>query len=368
MNSLKNELKVIHSGKSVSYAKASIIIALVVAGLLTIFWQNNFIKDGNVVVVDLDNSHYSREFINQLEASEYIKVNAVINIPVDINSLFYQDKNLAVVYIPKDLEKDYYNADNGIIGVFYDNTNTSQTAQIKTAISEIIAVNNSIENSNLSLSNRFLFNPVGSFSNSAIQGMLFFFSSWFFASMIIGIVPRLRMQGELKNILLQGNPITLIWRIVPYSFYLLTALYLGMAILRIWGDMIIQGSIFLFLVIQVIYIFTLAMFSMIVGWSAPNPVAAASRVLFFIPAGFFLGGVMTPMAMYPEWVQYLSYIFPLRWELYFVRDILMRGASIIDISTILGLFLGYLLIIVLIFYRQFYTERKKILIENRNSF
>ena len=79
MRFLKDELNHIFSGKGAPYGKVALIVALVVTFLFPLIFSNNYIKDGKVVVIDLDNSSYSHEFIDMINASPYIKVQAVIN-------------------------------------------------------------------------------------------------------------------------------------------------------------------------------------------------------------------------------------------------------------------------------------------------
>ena len=325
---------------------------------------HNFAKDAHIAVIDLDNSKYSHEIIDKLNASQYMKVTAVLNTPAEPKTLFYRDQNVAVVYLPRDLEKNRYTADAGSIGVFYDNTNTAQTADIKSALNELIAIDNQqaaggAAQSGISLHERNLFNPAASTSNGETQGFLFFFSSMFFTFATIGMIPRLRLSGKLDRILEQGNPFDLMVRIVPYGGCLLTALFVGMAILRIWGDMVFSGHVLTFLFTQFFYIFVLGMLSLLMGWTASNPGIASSRMILFIPGGFILGGPTGPIPVLSGWVQTLSHIFPLTWEFHLVRDIITRGAGLTDISREFGAFLLYIGFVAVLFCFVFYKARAR---------
>lgn len=371
MNSLKDELKYLFSGQGMPYEKVSIMVAVVITVFLTVILGNNFIKDANVAVIDLDNSKYSREFIDRINASEYMQVTAVLNTPADTNDLFYQDKNVAVIYLPKDFEKNRYSGDANSIGVFYDNTNTAQTAEIKEALNEIIAEDNitaqAATEASLVLNTRNLFNPASSTSNSQTQGFLFFFSSMFFVFATIGMIPRLRLSGKLTAILQNGTPFDLLIRILPYGMCLLTALFIGMAILRIWGDMVFSGYLLTFLFTQIFYIFAVGALSVLMGWTAANPGIASSRMILFIPGGFILGGATGPAPILSKWAYIFSHIFPMTWEFHFTRDILMRGATLFDIGQIFGAFLIYTAVIVTIFCIVFYKARVNLLAAQSNK-
>lgn len=366
MESLKDELHYLFSGQGMPYEKVALMVAMVVTVVLTVLMGNDFVRDARVVVIDLDNSRYSHEIIDAINASEYMEVTAVLNTPVDTRQLFYQDRSVAAVCLPKDLEKNRYTADAGSIGVFYDNTNTAQTANIKEALNSIVATENAADDEkaaqkSILLHERNLFNPASSTSNGETQGFLFFFSSMFFTFATIGMIPRLRLSGKLSQALAEGNPFCILLRILPYGGCLLTALFLGMAILRIWGDMVFTGHVITFLFTQVCYIFALGVMCLIMGWTASNPGIASSRMILFIPGGFILGGATGPVPILSGWVVALSHIFPLTWEFHFVRDIVSRGAGLADISQELGAFFVYTSVLLLLFCLVFYRERQKTL-------
>lgn len=103
------------------------------------------------------------------------------------------------------------------------------------------------------------------------------------------------------------------------------------------------------------------MLSLLFGWMAANPGIASSRMILFIPGGFILGGMTGPLTFYAPWVVAASHVFPLTWEFHFQRDIIARGASFFDISTLFGAFLLYLAAIAAAFILRFRSARRQLL-------
>ncbi len=373
MHSLKDELVFFFSSRGMPYVRVAIVVATVVTILLGGLLSNNYSKDVNVTVIDLDNSKYSHEFIEKMNASPFIKINAVLNMATEPARLFYEDKCVAVVYLPKDFEKNHYNNSANEIGVFYDNTNSSQTGDLKVAINELIAIENQMTaasnpataayaSSGIAIKERVLFNPVNSSSNGEVLAFLFFFSSMFYVFATIGIIPRLRLEHKWEKELHNGNPFGVFIRIIPYSICLIVALFYGMAVLRIVGDLTITGNIFVFLLSLFIYIPALGILSMLFGWTAANPGVAASRMILFIPGGFILGGFGTgPLTILSELGWIFAHFFPLTWEYHFIRDILLRGASFMDCGKMFGALMLYLALVIVIFCFCFYRGRKELL-------
>lgn len=372
MNSLKDEVKFLFSGQGMPYEKVCIMVAMIVTIFISVLLNGNIAKDADVVVVDLDNSAYTHELINKIDASEYMKVTAVLNMAIDPKDLFYQDRAVAVIYFPRGLEKDHYTGAATNIGIFYDNTNTAQTGDIKAAMNEIVGIDNAAAQGDvgstndklkgqLQLADRNLFNPQGSASNGKTLGFLFFLGAMFFTFATIGMIPQLRLTHQLDAILLHGTPWDLAVRLLPYGGCLLVSWVVGMAVLRIWGDLIFSGGLMTFLFSQLFYIFVMGILSLFFGWTAADPGKASSRMILFIPGGFILGGMTGPTTFYAPWVVCFSHVFPLTWEFHFQRDIIARGATLGDISQVFGGFLVYMGIVGILFCIRFYTARKALL-------
>lgn len=99
MNSLKNEIRFLFSGQGMPYEKVCLMVAMVVTVLLTAMMSHNFAEDARVTVIDMDNTRYSHEIIDRINASEYMKVTAVLNNAVNPEALCYRDQAVAVVYL-----------------------------------------------------------------------------------------------------------------------------------------------------------------------------------------------------------------------------------------------------------------------------
>ncbi len=362
--SFLSEIKFLFSGKGMPYEKVCIMVAMVISVVLSVLLSGNFSKDAPVAVIDLDNSKYSRDLITKIDASEYMRVTEVINVPMNPEELFYRDKADAVIYLPQGLEKNRYTGSDAPIGIFYDNTNSAQTADIKSALPTLIAIENAqfagTSSSGLTLNTRVLFNPAGSTSNAQTQGFLFFFGAMFFTFATIGMIPRLKLAKQYEKIILEGTPWDLIARILPYALCMTVSFFLGLAVLRIWGDLVFSGRILEFLLIEIFMSLTIGMLSIFMGWTAANPGIASSRMILFIPGGFIFGGVTSPLSHLSEWVVDLAHIFPLTWQFHFTRDIIQRGASLSSISSEVGAFMIYIGIVAILFSHRFYKSRSEL--------
>lgn len=362
--SLRDEMKFLFP-----YQMLAFLVPIVVAVLLGVLLSSNTHHHAPVAVIDLDNSRYSRELIEKFAASPDMKITAVIHAPVEPDTLFYQDANIAVIYLPQGLEEDRYTNRATNIGVFYDNINTAETGELKEALNELVALdNNEISGKDesdrnlygvMQLQARNLFNPQASGSNNTVLGFLFFFSSMYFVFGTIGMIARLRMTGTLAKILQEGNPIALMVRLIPYGMLFLMGTSIGLAIMRIFFDLSFMGHFVTYVFVQVFYIGTLGLCCHLMGWTASNPGVASARMILFLPGGFILGGATGPTSGMWDWVVAVSHVFPLTWEHHFVRDIISRGAGLMDMAGVFGAFFIYMAVIAGIYLYVFYRAKEK---------
>lgn len=105
MNSLRDEIEFMFSGQGMPYHKVSMVLAVFIAVIFTVVYSNNYIKEADVAVIDIDNSRFSRSFIEDLDASPFIHIKNVYQTPQNPDKLMYHDEHIAVLYIPHDFEK-----------------------------------------------------------------------------------------------------------------------------------------------------------------------------------------------------------------------------------------------------------------------
>lgn len=376
MNSLKDEIDAIITARAVPYHKVSLVLALILAVLFTVIYSNNYIEEAGVAVIDLDNSRFSREFTELLDTSPYINIKNVYYTPQKPDELMYHDEHVAVIYIPNEFEKRRYNKTPNNIGVFYDNTNAAQLANLREALNEITGEANAeigVEEvqklglnsvqvqsvmQNITLKERLLFNPLDAHSNSSTFGFLFFFGSMFLVFATIGMVPRLKLERKWEPEL-RGNTPGLMVRTVPYVFCFSVSMLMGLAVTKLIGDLTVAGNLLLLLLVIVLLGFAVALMAVFIGWGSANPGVASSRMIFFIPGGFILGGASGPMNVLPLWVQFVSNVFPLVWGYRLLRDVLLRGASFTACAGEILEFIVYIGVVAALITLRFYHEAKK---------
>lgn len=112
-----------------------------------------------------------------------------------------------------------------------------------------------------------------------------------------------------------------------------------------------EANITQFWVPLLLYTCAVSLFAMIVGWSALTVKKASSRLLIIMFPTFLMSGVLMPLAMLPQLLQWISHAIPLTWYFKFVRGMGLRGGDIHYFTELLkdfGLFILILLVFVVL--------------------
>ena len=378
MNSLRDEVSFMLGDKGGKYYMVAFIVACVVIVLFSQVFSHNHIEDGKIVIIDMDHSAYSRQLIEKLDASQYISVEGVLHSTVNPEEILYHDEYLGVIYLPHGLEARKFQYLPNQIGMFLDNTNLAATANLRTAIMEIITAENmdiafpKVKQlglsddqaggviANMAVEERLLFNPEGSYINTMVMGFLNLYSGMFYCFAVLPIIARLRMENKWHGEILKGSPFSLMQRILPYAACFSTALVFGFGVLKTGFGFRFAGSVVGFLISIVLYTVSTGLLCMIFSWGAKHPGEAIRKMMFVIVPGFILGGVALPQALLPNWVAMVSNGFPMVWFFRFVRGVGLRGADLSYMWRELGGFILYVCILAGILVFRLYQERQKL--------
>lgn len=372
MEQIKDEfMRMVHNKEIIK----SFIIPIIIALLFCYIFSNNQILEADIFVIDQDNSNYSRQFIDKLDASPYIKVGTVINTPVELDLIFTDDRYLAVVSLPKGMEQNIYRNVQSNIGILMDNSVMASISNLRQALTEIVTTENMVLGisklrvqgmpqeqaagllSNLAPQQRLLFNPTGDFINTNVFGFYSLFIMILLLFSAAKIIPRLRQENLFSEAM--RHPLALLCRLIPYVLLYMASSVLSLGILKQFGGLRFAGNFGEFLVPLALFIFTTGLLAMLFSWTAKDPGHIASRMLGLVLPSFILSNIIFPKAIMPVLMQYLGQCFPLSWYAKFFRAMGLRGTSLSYLDAYLGGFLIFASIILLLLIIVMLRQSKK---------
>ncbi|MDI4643704.1 ABC transporter permease [Cohnella hashimotonis] len=355
MRSLIEEWRFVRSSKYVAMIFIAPLLAAVFFGFM---FSKNQINQSPVVVIDQDHSAYSRQLTAKINASQYMKVTNVFPNRIDPETLLANEKAVAVIVLPAQLELRKLQGMSSNIGILMDNSMPTGLMGVRTAIQEIVSTENMslsmtrLANQGvapdkasgliapLSLQQRMLFNPTTNAIYTMVIGFVNIVVLMMTTSAAGAVVPRLRKEGKLFAG--GASPLQLWLRSVPYSILTTISLLLSYGLLKQVGNLRFEAEPYLFFIPLLLYSFAICMVGMLLGYSAQDPSKVGSRMSVIVYPSFLVTGIqLTPLAL-PLFFQYTAWPLPMNWLNRILRGMAYRGGAF----TAYGLELGALLIII----------------------
>lgn len=115
---LKNEFKTFINDHGVILI---MVVGVVVYSLFyTVPYANEVVKEAPIAVVDLDQTSFSREFVRNLDATDYVKVVEKLPSLKEAQKKYYEGEISGFAIIPKDFQKDIYRGKQVDLSLYVD--------------------------------------------------------------------------------------------------------------------------------------------------------------------------------------------------------------------------------------------------------
>lgn len=326
------------------YVWIILIAPLIMSVVFGYVFQNNQLNEAPIAVVDLDNSTFSLQLINKLNASQYIDVKDIYHEPKDADKLLYREKYLAVLYLPSGLEASHLQGKQSNIGFYVDMSTPAAVSNLRSAVTEVINTENSIYGtmrlkvtglsdsqasgltSNVSVQQRLLYNPTNDTMDTSVIGFVNTAMLSLLSGAALTIVPRLREEGRLEEEL--EHPMGIILRLLPYAAIGCASFYLSTGLLKQIGGFRFEGNPFQAWIPFLLYTISACLMAMFIGWSAPTVEKAKGRAMLIIMPSFLLGGTQLPVILLPKPLQIVGYALPITWHFKFIRGMGFREGDL----------------------------------------
>lgn len=212
----------------------------------------------------------------------------------------------------------------------------------------------------INIDNRIEYNP--NMTNAWFSGIVDFISKITMVSLLLtaAAVVREKEYGTIEQLMVTPARSFEIFlsKIIPNIFLIVPLSLVGLVgVMKGFYGLPIAGSIFLFYLVLVLYIFVMSSLGIQIALLAKNLPQAIMMMMFLLMPMIFLSGTFTPMEAMKPWMRWTGLLIPMHYFVDFTFDVLLKGNSLYYVwPSILGLVvLGTALFISssVIFYRQF---------------
>lgn len=297
------------------------------------------VRDLPAVVVDQDQSRYSRELMDQMRATKTFAIERVTNSPDEARAMIAQGTARVGIVIPPDFHDRRARKQNAQFLVLIDGSDSNVSAQALASINGMVAQQNLDAAEALgakpliSVQPIILFNPEGRTANYIIPGLVAILLQ--LAAMVLASIAivREREQGTMEQLLVTPiQPIGLVLgKLAPYLVIGIVEMALILALMR-WGFGVpIHGSLIFLFITAVFYLFALLALGLTISMRAQTAMQAQQMAQMLLLPSIFLSGYIFPVAGLPTVLYWIGRMLPATHMINIMRGAVLRSAGPFDL-------------------------------------
>ncbi|MBW4592378.1 MAG: ABC transporter permease [Brasilonema angustatum HA4187-MV1] len=330
------------------------------------FALNPEIQDLKVGITDYSHSSASREFVEILKQTDAFVISRYYPDQKDMIADLATGKLTVGFTIPPEFADDIARRRTVQLQALYDAVDANTARIASSYISQLVSDYNSRHTNNSN-------DTVASRRNKVeVQTSVFYNpgleTSWFIVSGMFGIVltvigsqaaaslvVREKEAGTIEQLVMTpaSNTEVILAKVSPLLILLSLDVLIAVGIARLVFGVPLRGNLLVFLMIAVLY-FTVGISIGILIASYSKSEQQTQLTAFFInPPLVLLCGATTPISSMPTFVQWLTYLDPLRYFIEVCRGILLKGVGIETLWRQVLILLVFATVLITLSIRQF---------------
>jgi len=340
-----------------------ILIGMPVAQILLFgFAISNEIREVSISFVDQDNSRYSREIRQKIDASNYFKEGVEIYDTQEVESYFRKGEIKMAIVVPEGFAEQLVNEGNGQLQVIIDASDPNTASLLSNYIQAI--VQSYLDEFNrgakppffIEVRSELVYNPELKGAYLFVPGTISVIMMLISAMMTSISITREKELGTMEVLLATPmSPVQVVLaKVVPY---LLLAFFNAVVVLLMGYfifDVPVNGSVPLLLAEMLLFIVTsLALGIFISSITSSQQVALMISLMGLMLPTILLSGFIFPVENMPLPLQVISNIVPAKWFLLIIKGIMIKGQGIAFFWKETLILLGFTLFFVVLSIKKF---------------
>jgi len=313
------------------------IIQLIIFG----YAANLDVKDIHTAVRDLDQSAESRELIGRFTSSKYFDIVSRPRTPEEVEGLIEKGDITLALEIPSGFSRKLKKGDTASVQILIDGSesNTVMIAlgyinRILSDYSTMVLVKRldragmiGFQEAGVEVENRTWFNPNFESRLFFIPGVIANIAFLIPIILTAMAVVREREIGTLEQIMVTPlRPWELVvGKTLPFALLGLLDVVMIALIGVFWFGVPFRGSPLVLLLGNVLFLMSSVGIGLFISTICSTQQQAQISTFFFSMPAFILSGFVFPLENLPAWIQYLTYINPLRYFLVIIRGVFLKG-------------------------------------------
>jgi ABC-2 type transport system permease protein len=316
------------------------ILQLIIFG----YAANLDVKHIRTAVRDLDQSVDSRDLIARFGSSKYFNVVYFPQTRKDIEGLIEKGDITLSIEIPSDFSRKLKKGDTATVQMILDGTD-SNTAMIAMGYASRILSDYSnkilvkrlnqqgvvgFEEAGVEVEHRVWFNPNFESQLFYIPGVIASIAFLIPIILTSQAIVREREIGTLEQIMV--TPMRswelMVGKTLPFAMMGLLDVVMIALIGIFWFEVPFRGNPLILLLGTVLFLMSSVGIGLFLSTISSTQQQAQISAFFFAQPAFILSGFAFPLENMPQWLQYITYINPLRYFLIIIRGVFLKGIGL----------------------------------------
>jgi len=327
---------------------AMILVIPIVQLFLLGYSATSDVRNIPLAVLDQSRSPESRALLDAYRAADYFRIAFQVDSEAEIERLIASGVARAAVIIPPDYAQRLSEGNAQVAFILDGSDPTSASTALSAAqlISQAHAIDlltETFARTGMSLRvqqpvtvhTTVWYNPDMVSAHFMIPGVIGMILYAIAAILTATSVVRERERGTIEQLIV--TPIRpwelVVGKLMPYVFLGFFNIIEVLAVGHWWFGMPIRGDFGLILLTSGIFLVTGLGIGLFASTIANTQQEAMLTVWLTLLPSIFLSGFFFPLEAMPKILQWISYLIPLRYYLFIIRSLLLKGVGLADIQT-----------------------------------
>jgi len=322
-----------------------IFVMPVIQLLLFGYVVNTDVKKIELDAHDFDQSAESRDLINSMKAGGYFVVSEQEKNILTIEDRFKEFKSSMALIIPTDFSEQIARRDKTSIGLVVDGTDANSAGTAMGYAAQIVSqFSQKVYGVKPPLETRYqvLYNPEEESVYFMVPGIVATLLTMLSVMLTSMAIVREKEMGTLEQLIVTpiSIPNLMLGKLVPFVILALFEITIALTIGVLWFRIPFVGSPVLLYGLALVYLVTVLGIGLVFSTITSTQQQAMFFSWFFSVFVMLTSGFFTPIANMPQWMQYITYLNPMRYFMAVVRGIMMKGSGFTSLlSDIYPLFI-----------------------------
>ena len=323
-----------------------IFVMPLVQMLILVYAATMELKMVDITVVDLDLSDTTTRLTSKFEASSFFHVTRAQLSPSGTDNILLKGITDVVVTFPQGFEQNLKRNDQASVQILVDAINGSaaelSNAYLQTVIgsfngkirAEMMGVPKFTPPQQVTVIPAYWYNPELNFKFYMAPGILVILVT------IIGLflsslnLVREKEMGTIEQ--LNVTPIKkyhfIIGKMIPFLIIALVDLTFGLLVAKLFFGLPFRGNILTLYVFTSVYLFLVMSVGLFVSAISDTQQQVLFVSFFFLIVFIIMSGLFTPVESMPVWAQNLDRINPLYYLIRIIRNVVLKGSGLLDMT------------------------------------